>query len=168
MRQITGRHLEFLEEVKERFKANIKLESWRSKDGDLIALRRGMDRDCIQIIDLGDEVAFFAQAIPPTDGGKLLEAIGKEYDLELSKVRPEVAEFGLEMEKQLIANEFKGGWENCTHTYLIHQVQKNVHGLMNSISHSEFRRRCANIANFAMMLDNVDRREEVERAGRRP
>lgn len=81
--QITKRHLAFMEEAGDAFGNNIGLTTWTNKDGDLIALRYGVDRDCIKVLELGDEVAFFAQIIPPTDGKELLEFVGKQYDIDL-------------------------------------------------------------------------------------
>ncbi|KHF33430.1 hypothetical protein [Paenibacillus sp. USDA918EY] len=76
--------------------------------------------------------------------------------------RPEVAEFSKQMEKQLQANEHKGGWENYTNQFLRNELEKNFRKLMRCSSHDEYRRRCANIANFAMMLSENDIREENE------
>lgn len=61
--QIRKEHLEFLEEAKEVFEQDPFLETWRNKDEDLIALRMGMDRDCVLIYELGTEIANFVQQI---------------------------------------------------------------------------------------------------------
>lgn len=61
--QITQEHLCFLEETKQVFSSDVRRETHINKDGDLIALRYGMDRDCIKIIMLGENVGFFAQMI---------------------------------------------------------------------------------------------------------
>ncbi|AOZ91598.1 hypothetical protein [Paenibacillus crassostreae] len=163
MKEITKRHLDFLEEAKMSFENDVRLETHRNEAEGLIALRRSFDRDCVQVYELGDEVALFAKVIPATVGTEFIESIGNRYGLKLGEVRTEIAEFSEEMEKQLKANVHKGGWENYTYQYLRNELEKNFRKLMKRTSHSEFRRRCANIANFAMMLADNDRREERER-----
>ena len=61
--QITNWHLNFLEESKKAFSENPRYETYRNDNDTLIALRYGVDRDCIQIFELGEEVGFFAQQI---------------------------------------------------------------------------------------------------------
>lgn len=75
------------------------------------------------------------------------------------KLRPEVQRFAEEMERQLQANEHKGGWEDCTQEFLLSELNKNKVRLLEAIyGHNPIRReekilrRCANIANFAMMV----------------
>ncbi|TKH43430.1 hypothetical protein C1I60_14130 [Paenibacillus terrae] len=63
MKQITQEHLTFLKEAAEAFEGNDRLETYTNKEEDLIALRYGVDRDCIKVIELGDKVAFFVQVI---------------------------------------------------------------------------------------------------------
>ncbi|KJD42463.1 hypothetical protein [Paenibacillus terrae] len=63
MKQITPRHLTFLKEAAEAFEGNDRWETYTNKEEDLIALRYGVDRDCIKVIELGDKVAFFVQVI---------------------------------------------------------------------------------------------------------
>lgn len=60
MTQIYREHLDFMEEARKAFDGNLRLETYRNKDESLLALRYGMDRDCIQIYKLGDEVGFFS------------------------------------------------------------------------------------------------------------
>lgn len=60
MTQITQEHLDFMEEAKKKFENNLRYETYRNESNTLIALRYGMDRDCIQIFKLGDEIGFFA------------------------------------------------------------------------------------------------------------
>ena len=77
------------------------------------------------------------------------------------KLLPEVQKFAEEMEKQLRANEHKGGWEDCTICHLIVELRRNSYeleraalrvdaGLTSSIP--SVVRRAANVANFAMMV----------------
>lgn len=49
-----------MEAAKKEFENNLRLETYRNESNTLIALRYGMDRDCIQIFELGDKVGFFA------------------------------------------------------------------------------------------------------------
>lgn len=58
MTQITKEHLDFMEAAKKEFENNLHLETYRNESNTLIALRYGMDRDCIQIFELGDKVGF--------------------------------------------------------------------------------------------------------------
>lgn len=60
MTQIYREHIDFMEEAKQAFENNERLETYRNDNDTLIALRHGMDRDCIQIYKLGEEVGFFA------------------------------------------------------------------------------------------------------------
>lgn len=60
MAQIYKEHLEFMEEAKKAFEENERLETYRNENEVLIALRYGMDRDCIQVYELGEEIGFFA------------------------------------------------------------------------------------------------------------
>jgi len=57
--QINQRHLDFLQESREHFSKEITCHTYNN--GEFIALRRGLDRDCVQIFILGEEIGFFAQ-----------------------------------------------------------------------------------------------------------
>ena len=48
----------FVEEAKKAFESNARLETYMNANEDLIALRCGPDRDCINIYQLGREVLF--------------------------------------------------------------------------------------------------------------
>ncbi|MNW32476.1 hypothetical protein D3C74_94190 [compost metagenome] len=146
MKQITQEHLTFLKEATEAFEQNERLETYSNKEGTLIALRYGLDRDCIKVLELGNEVAFFAQMISSSPAP-----------------RQSIHDFSLEMERQLQANDHRGRWENRSIEALAGGITKNYGRLWKCRSHEEFRRRCANIANFAMMMYENDRREEAER-----
>ena len=147
MRQITPEHLAFVDEAARAFEANPRFETYFNDDDRFIALRTGIDRDCIMVYELGNEVALFAQQV----------------SVRYPAIRKEVYAFARTMEDQLRANEQKGGWENSSFDYLMHHLHRNAAKLRNCSSHEEFRRRCANIANFTMMLADNDRREELER-----
>ena len=69
--------------------------------------------------------------------------------------RPIVREFAKEMEKQLSANEHKGGWKTCSSGFLMDELKCNCEKLrwaMNRGDQEEVIKRSANIANFSMML----------------
>jgi len=71
-------------------------------------------------------------------------------------VRPLVKVFSEEMEKQLSANEHKGGWKTCSPGFLMDELKRNYERLRWAINRGgdkeEVTKRAANIANFAMML----------------
>ncbi|QJT71671.1 hypothetical protein [Psychrobacillus phage Spoks] len=50
--------LDFLEESKDAFNNNLRLEPYRNDKETHIALRYGLDRDCIKICKLGESVLF--------------------------------------------------------------------------------------------------------------
>lgn len=60
MTQIYREHLDFMEEARQAFEIDERLETYRNDSDTLIALRYGIDRDCIRIYKLGEEVGFFA------------------------------------------------------------------------------------------------------------
>lgn len=60
MTMIYREHLDFMEEAKQAFENNQRLDTYRNDGDTLIALRYGMDRDCIRIYKLGEEIGFFA------------------------------------------------------------------------------------------------------------
>lgn len=56
-------HLEFMEEAKKAFESNPRFETYRNTAGNLLALRYGMDRNCIAIHEIGEEIGFFAEVM---------------------------------------------------------------------------------------------------------
>lgn len=71
--------------------------------------------------------------------------------------REEVKKFAQEMEKQLQANEHKGGWKKCNDYLLYKGIEHNARELVQTLMMAEGNkadiiRRCANIANYAMMI----------------
>lgn len=138
--QITKEHLSFLEESKRIFQENLLRETHMNEDGSLIALRYGADRDCIKIFELGEEVAFFVNQIEPAP-----------------LQRKVVREFAYDMEKQLVANDHKGGWKKEHWCDLALQLECNLAMLRKELIKANHDKqvitiRCANIANFAMMI----------------
>ena len=69
-------------------------------------------------------------------------------------IRSEVQRFAKEMEKQLQANEHKGGWEDCDSGFLMSELEKNFNALwrLQPSDKAGILRRATNIANFAMMI----------------
>lgn len=144
--QITRSHLAFMEEAAAAFASNPRWETYQDKDAEYIALRFGMDRDCIKIYKLGEEVGFFANVMD------------KAPQLNVLEYRSEVHWFADEMEKQLKANEHKGGWSNTAGEFLMKEMEKNyLQMVYGNLTPHDFQKRCANIANFAMMLADNER-----------
>lgn len=140
MTQITKQHLDFVQEAKEVFEAAPLLETYRNDDDTLIALRMGMDRDCVEVWELGNKIANFVQQMDP-------------YPMPRKVVR----EFSYDMEKQLEANENKGGWKEADFEYLQRHLRINANKLNHALSKAdkdkhEITIRCTNIANYAMMI----------------
>lgn len=138
--QITKRHLSFVQEAKEAFENNPDWYTYRDAHDSLIALRYGANRDCVLVYELGEEIANFVQQMEPCQ-----------------VPRKPVMEFAYDMEKQLKVNDFKGGWSNENHDYLRNQIGKNYAKLVEELCKEdkdkyEITIRCANIANFAMMI----------------
>lgn len=95
----------------------------------------------------------------------MTKQVRNEVNLERAKkfegLRPEVAKFAWEMEKQLQANEHKGGWGECDISFLIKELMMNEIALHRDAERvhigmeeyvSSVIRRAANVANFAMMI----------------
>lgn len=137
---IKPEHLAFLEEVKAVFGADCRRETHQNEEGTLIALRFGTDRDCINVFELGEEIAFFTQQIEPNPIPRL-----------------EVMEFSRDMEIQLAKNDHKRGWINEHHQDLTGSILYQLEKLRKELikidkDKNEISKRCSNIANFAMMI----------------
>lgn len=155
VQQIEQRHLDFVKKAKEAFENDLSLYTFRNGTNDdndtLIALRYGIDRDCVLVYELGECVANFVQQTRP-----------------VPNPRSEVMKFAFEMEKQLSANEHKGGWKRDNHQdltgFLLLNLEKLRHELIKippNRDKQEITKRCANIANFAMMVtDNEGNNNE--------
>ena len=144
MIQINPGQLLFVAEAARVFQTDFRRETHVNEAGTLIALRYGVDRDCVAVYELGDSIANFVQQIAYPSPAP----------------REVIARFAIQMEEQLAANELKGGWENAANGFMLRELEKNLNKLNCCNSHEEFRRRCANIANFAMMLAENDIVEE--------
>ncbi|MBT2647231.1 hypothetical protein J7E52_10930 [Bacillus sp. ISL-34] len=137
---IKPEHLAFLEEVKAVFEVNCRRETHQNEEGTLIALRFGADRDCINVFELGEEIAFFTQQIEPNPNPRL-----------------EVMEFSRDMEVQLQKNDHKKGWIQENYDFLIRKIGTHGMKLHEELSKldkdkSKIISLCANIANYAMMI----------------
>jgi hypothetical protein len=139
MKQITLKHLAFVEEAKRIFEDSPRRETHWNKEQDLIALRFGEDRDCVVVYELGEFVGNFVQQV----------------DKRIPAVRKEVDWFAREMELQLQANDHKGGWHDSRLNWLLEQVQRHVQKIKNG---EDVQKETVHIANYAMMMaDNVRR-----------
>lgn len=144
--QINKGHLAFVEEAKQAFQSNDRLETYRNEIGEYIALRYGRDRDCIMVYELGQPIANFVQQCEKRPA-----------------VRNELDWFSRQMEQQLQSNEHKGGWQDSTFDFLGQEIVKNLRALREIHTTDDFPaliRRSANIANFAMMIADKVRRIE--------
>ncbi|WP_077301515.1 hypothetical protein [Virgibacillus pantothenticus] len=65
MTQISKDILNFVEEARQEFDSNPWYETYRNENETLIALRMGVDRDCIVVYRLDGYVANFVQQMPP-------------------------------------------------------------------------------------------------------
>jgi fructosamine-3-kinase len=139
--QITKNHLAFVEHAARAFEANPLYETFRHPSyGNLVALRMGEDRDCVNVYELGDEIANFVQQMEPCP-----------------LPRKAIRVFSYDMEKQLKVNDHKNGWKKEHHEFLSHELAKNFQKLTEELGKEnrdkhEITIRCANIANFAMMI----------------
>jgi hypothetical protein len=138
--QITPNHLEFLELAKNAFQENSIWETYRNPHYPYIALRMGMDRDCVLVYELGDFVTNFVQQMEPAPGPRKV-----------------VSQFAYDMEKQLKANDHKIGWEREHHQDLTGFMSRQWEQLRKElikIDRDKYKvtQLCANIANYAMMV----------------
>ncbi|TDL50924.1 hypothetical protein E2R60_20465 [Paenibacillus dendritiformis] len=146
MRVIAPKHLAFVADAAKAFNDNPRQETFRDKEEEMIALRYGLDRDCVMVYELGECVGNFVQQI--------------------SKPQPHprnaVTAFSLLMEQRLKENDNKGGWEFCAYEYLVYRLKRKIERLSYCRSQSEFQNVCADIGNYAMILYDNDRRSEAK------
>ncbi|MGA4718835.1 hypothetical protein [Fictibacillus nanhaiensis] len=139
--QITKNHLAFMKEARKAFEESNLLETYCNKEEfDLIALRYGMDRNCIQVYEIGEDIANFVQQMEPAP-----------------KPRKPLMQFAFDMEKQLRVNDHKKGWGSEHYEFLMKELTKNYTHLIQELQKldrdkHEITIRSANIANFAMMI----------------
>ena len=147
MVQIRDEHLAFMHEARKAFSDNNTWETYMNEDDfELIALRVGMDRDCILIYELGNEIANFVQQMEPKPNPKR-----------------EIMEFAFEMERTLghysaLENKDQayvyGSMQNIMNSLF---VELNTHGRLSAKTTSNM---CVNLAAQAMLLAKAVERHE--------
>jgi hypothetical protein len=81
------------------------------------------------------------------------------------QIRKAVQWFAEQMEKELKANDYKGGWDSCSEEYLLNRLKEELNELELSpiVDIDMYISECADVANFAMMLaDNAKNSQESE------
>ena len=76
----------------------------------------------------------------------------KAENATLRKVRPAVMDFAIEMEKKLLANDHKGGWQDCTFEYLMDRLREETCELNRVMYSEDAVGEAADVANMAMMI----------------
>ncbi|QXE02798.1 hypothetical protein [Terribacillus sp. DMT04] len=141
MSYITQEHLDFLNEANQAFDNDIGLTTYRNEELGLIALRRGVERDCIQVLNLGEEVAFFAEQLKSAP-----------------HLRKPLYQFATQMEWQLRLNDSKLGWNKLNRLDIDTKLRQKVMALSDLLTANmyddseELTELCADIGNYAMML----------------
>lgn len=79
--------------------------------------------------------------------------------VERIELRPAVKWFAEQMELRLRRNDHKGGWSNCTHSYLKRRLRNEVSELEHELTLVENNEmvihEAADVANFAMMIADI-------------
>lgn len=70
------------------------------------------------------------------------------------KMRPPVYRFALQMERVLKQNDYKGGWDTCSISYLDMRLQQEIHEYSKATSIQDQQKELTDIANFCMMIYN--------------
>ena len=138
--EISKTILSFVEEAKKQFAYDKQLTTYRDWNESLIALRTGEDRDTITVFKLDSFVADFTEQLEPCP-----------FPREAAR------DFAISMEKQLAANDHKTGWKREHHQDLSGAIFYHTEMLRKELIKSyrdetEVTKRCANIANYAMMI----------------
>ena len=136
-------------------------------------LRRGMSVLCIDSTDPSRNDCDHCIDIKCFDSRPLSEELKKERE----KVRPEVWQFALLMEKKLQENDHKEHWSKCNQEYLLKRLDEEVQELhkcfffyspgdmnffMDGQHEDKIPGEAADVANFAMMLwDNFGEKESL-------
>ena len=81
------------------------------------------------------------------------------------KIRQALQHFAEKMEIELIANDHKSGWIDCDEIFLLEELDRHNKKLDELVSKDGFgigafddmevQKRCVNIANFAMMINDI-------------
>ena len=73
--------------------------------------------------------------------------------------RKAVRDFAKEMEKRLLDNDYKGGWDDCTPAWLLKRLGEEMKELRRAVRAKEpteqISEEAADVANFAMMVADV-------------
>jgi hypothetical protein len=75
-------------------------------------------------------------------------------------LRPAVRKFAIAMEERLKANDYKGGWDNCSAQYLMNGLLEELAELSAAILEGDFsgiNEEAVDVANYAMMLADIHR-----------
>ena len=81
------------------------------------------------------------------------------------ELRPEVYEFAFAMEKKLRENDNKGGWKNCSWSYLQHRLNEELKELDFEVAFGtplSTLLEAADVANFLMMMVDKKKGEKNE------
>lgn len=113
-----------------------------------------MNKEIVSILRITDDnpVMMYAAA-------RIIEELENQLE-QFQSLRPEVQRFALAMEERLKANDHKGGWENCTTSYLWRRLVEESGELEEELAKDLTDGRvvlheAADVANFAMMLADV-------------
>lgn len=70
------------------------------------------------------------------------------------KIRDELIWFSNNMERVLRSNDHKGGWRECSNSYLLMRIIEEIGELMKAIEYGNCSvvDECVDVANFAMMI----------------
>lgn len=75
-------------------------------------------------------------------------------------MRDEVRVFAETMEEQLKENDYKGGWQNCSNSYLLGRLKDEVEelkiALLDYESGPAIVKEAVDVANFAMMIADLN------------
>ncbi|EIT85950.1 hypothetical protein A374_08944 [Fictibacillus macauensis ZFHKF-1] len=140
--QITKRHLDFVEEARKAFEESPRLESYRSSDESLLALRMGAYRDCIDVYNLDGGVANFVQQLPPMPAPRKMI---HDFSLLMEHQFPKM--FSIENKELGVLEEVSG--------FLISELNKRDKDKF------AITRYCTMIANCAMMIADNEGSQEL-------
>lgn len=90
-----------------------------------------------------------------------MDAEARRQGEEIIGLRDELARFAINMEQQLRANDYKGGWASCTPNWLLNRLTQEVAELARVLTSGvgDPITEAADVANFAMMIADVFREE---------
>lgn len=137
-----------------------------------IQYRQTADNDLMQIVD-GREVGTLGINLPPDTAALFARAPEMEEEIATLRsernAREEVCWFAVEMEKTLLQNEDKGGWDDCDIGWLLMRLKEEVHELEYECNYvgtkdfdpSDVLAEATDVANLAMMLADVVRKRSI-------